>query len=455
MAVSTLIQATLMGKDFLQSSHIPFWGGDSCNGLGEAFKTTFQTDFNSLATLPKRFAISRPIPAQVEHKDLRRIKEYLTEAVKSYTHHPQIPLCRTPAWAKLCTNFQMHKDPRQVNFLTTQAEGFQQLASTHTKPIRPVMAIKKKQLEEKLPVTTHKASFTPYNVSPIVKAKVKHLGREPTFKWDRDGQHFDSHHNNVFQGQWHSPPQPVEKQIHSSVAMGDPQKILETKTTQDVSFGHPGNPSPVNVKERLKVNLGDFSENKWTSTMADAFREAKSAPVPLMQMNKTLSSVPRGDTDPGRNRRRMMATTNSFFFSEQNHRERPVHVSGANVRTRSNVEFGRPILGGLFYSTAAQEDYPKRDINRARPHTHPSGHVLTGQEPGTASTTVQRDYLPLNSRRQELSPKQLQQIKFSHITAPYNEQHFTTTHKEAFGPKPLSRTCPDNPPRQHISHMPF
>jgi hypothetical protein len=64
---------------------------------------------------------------------------------------------------------------------------------------------------------------------------------------------------------------------------------------------------------------------------------------------------------------------------QQNHRERPVHVSGANVRTRSNVEFGRPILGGLFYSTAAQEDYPKRDINRARPHTHPSGHVLTGQ----------------------------------------------------------------------------
>lgn len=111
--------------------------------------------------------------------------------------------------------------------------------------------------------------------------------------------------------------------------MGDPQKNLETETTQDVSFRHPGNPryvtycmhakihttsvillenvphfpvmkentcrnpnnqcfydlsnistfhwpSPVNVKERLKVNLGDFSENKWTSTMADAFREAKS-----------------------------------------------------------------------------------------------------------------------------------------------------------------------------------
>ncbi|XP_045079557.1 testis-expressed protein 45-like [Coregonus clupeaformis] len=455
MAVSTLIQAPLMGKDFLQSSHIPFWGGDSGNGLDEAFKTTFQTDFNSFATLPKRFAISRPTPAQVEHKDLHWIKEYLTEAVKSYPHHPRIPLSRTPAWTKLCTNFQMHKDPRQLNFLTTQAEGFQHLASSHTKPIRPVMAIKKKQLEEKLPVTTHKALFTEYNVSPIVKAKVKHLEREPTFKWDTDAHHFDSHYKNAFQGQWHSPPQPVEKQFHSSVTMGDPQKILETETTQDVSFSHPGNPSPVNVKERLKVNLGDLSENKWTSTMADAFREAKSAPVLLMQRNKTLSSIPRGDTDPGRNRLRMMTTTNGFFFSEQNHREQPVHFSGANVRTRSNVELGRPSLGGLFYSTAAQEDYPKRDINRARPHTHPSGHVLAGQEPGPALTTVQRDFLPLNSRRQELSPRQLRQIKFSHITAPYNEQHFSTTHKEAFGPKHLSRTCLDNPPRQHISHMPF
>lgn len=178
-AVSTLIQAPLTGKDFLRSSHIPFWSSDNSNRPDQTFKTTFQKDFNSYASFPKRGAIPRPTPAQVEHKDLGWIKDYLTEAVKSYSYHPGIEISRTPAWTKLCTNFKMHTDPRHVNFFTTQMDGFQHLSSTHTAPglIRPVMAIKKNQQEEKLPETTHKATFTPYNVSPIVKAKVKHLGQ--------------------------------------------------------------------------------------------------------------------------------------------------------------------------------------------------------------------------------------------------------------------------------------
>ncbi|XP_019904489.2 uncharacterized protein LOC105026230 isoform X2 [Esox lucius] len=399
----------------------------------------------------ERGAVPRPTPAQVEHKDLNRIKEYLTETVRSYPHHPRIHHIRTPAWTKLCTNFQMHKDPRLVNFLSTQAEGFQRQALSQTRPACPVTTIKKNQME--FPETTYQALFTPYNVAPIVKAKVKHLGGEPTIKEIRDDCRFVSNHNDVFKGQWCSPPQPVEKQFPSSVAMGDPQKILETETTHSLSFGHVNATSPVNTLKRLKVNLGDFSENKWTSTMADSFCGAKSAPAPVMQTNKTLSSIPRGDTDPGRNKQRMMATTNGLFFSERKHRELPVRLSGANARTRSNVELGRASLAGLFYSTAAQEDYPKREMIRVRPCTHTSGHVLAGQEPGPAMTTFQKDFLPLHSRKQEVSPRHIHQIKFSHITAPNNEQHFNTTHKEAFGHKPLSRSYSDNPPRPHISHI--
>ncbi|XP_062306529.1 stabilizer of axonemal microtubules 5 [Osmerus eperlanus] len=446
-AVSSLIQAPLTGKDFHKSSHIPF--KDYGNyGPHPTFKTTVQEDFHSFATLPKRCAIPRPPPAQVEHKDLAQIREYVTEAVASYPHYPRRALSRTLAWAKLCTNFKMHSDPKQVNYLTTQADGFKpQLSTTLMRITRPVMTMTKTQLKEKLPDTTHKATFPPHNVSAIVKAPVKHLGGEPTIKGDLSVHHFNTHHNEEFQGKWYNPPQPVEKPISSSVAMGDPKKTFMRETTHDESFKHPGVPSPVSITKRLQINLGDYSENTWTSTMSDAFQSAKSDLFCLMQGNKNQSSFPRGDTDVGRNRESMTATTNGFFFTEHNHRERIPHVSGANLRTKSNIELGRPSLGRLFYTTTTHDHYPRRGLNRVRPHTHPSGQVLARHEPGPALTTVQRDFLPQNGRRQELDPRQLQQIKESHIIAPYNQQHFSTTHKEEFGPKSRSKTCLDNHPR--------
>lgn len=37
--------------------------------------------------------------------------------------------------------------------------------------------------------------------------------------------------------------------------------------------------------------------------------------------------------------------------------------------------------------------------------------------PDQMLTTVQKDFVPLNSRRQELSPSQLQQVKYLHFTS--------------------------------------
>ena len=175
-AVRSLIQAPLTGKDLHKSSYIPF--KDYGNyGPHPTFKTTVQEDFHSFATLPKRCAIPRPPPAQVEHKDLAHIREYVSEAVDSYPHHPRREPSRTPAWRKLCTNFKMHSDPKQVNYLTTQADGFKPQLSTPVRITRPVMTMTKTQLKEKLPETTYKSTFPPYNVSAIVKAPVTHLGQ--------------------------------------------------------------------------------------------------------------------------------------------------------------------------------------------------------------------------------------------------------------------------------------
>ncbi|XP_048108896.1 uncharacterized protein si:dkey-13m1.5 [Alosa alosa] len=145
----------------------------------------------------------------------------------------------------------------------------------------------------------------------------------------------------------------------------------------------------------------------------------------------------------------------NFFFSEGNHSEVPTHADRASLRTRSNVQFGRPSFGQMFYGTSSKEDYPRREGARAQPHTHPSGRVLSGLEPEPAITTMQRDFRPSNGKRQELPPSQLKQIKESHISPPCEKHHFNTTHNEAFTSFPLSKTSAMNPQRLQHSYVPL
>lgn len=64
---------------------------------------------------------------------------------------------------------------------------------------------------------------------------------------------------------------------------------------------------------------------------------------------------------------------------QENHKQFPVHVFGANIRTKSNVHFGPASLSGTFYSTTTQENYPRKQLAPARPHFYPPGRVLAHQ----------------------------------------------------------------------------
>ncbi len=167
--VKTLIQAR---PEFLLSTNIPFLDRNN----PDAFSTRFKEDFQPFYS-KKAEPVSQPAPAQVDHKDLRHIKEYLTEAMVSYHPHPLSQMTRTPRWPTLCTNFKMQADPREVAFLTTQSEKFRpEPFQPPPTPIRQTEAIKKIQQVEKLPESTNKASFAPHRGSPAVKASAKHLG---------------------------------------------------------------------------------------------------------------------------------------------------------------------------------------------------------------------------------------------------------------------------------------
>lgn len=170
--VKNLIRARPADKEFLLSTNIPFLDGNP-----DAFSTRFQEDFQPSS--PKKIvSFSLPTPAQVDHKDVRYIKEYLTDALVSYKRHPLPQITRIPRWPALCTNFKMQTDNRKDTFLTTQSQKFQpQPFQARRAPIQPVLAIKKIQQVEWTAESTSQASFTPQHVSPVVKATVKHLGQ--------------------------------------------------------------------------------------------------------------------------------------------------------------------------------------------------------------------------------------------------------------------------------------
>ncbi|XP_073332591.1 uncharacterized protein [Pagrus major] len=206
-AVKNLVKARPADKEFLLSTNIPFLDSNP-----DAFSTRFQEDFKPSPN-KKTVSFSLPSLAQVDHKDVRYIKEYLTEAMVSYKRHPLPQITHIPRWTTLCTNFKMQTDNREVAFLTTHSQKFQPLPFLARRaPIRKALAIKKIQQVEKTPESTNQASFTPQHGSPVVKATVKHLEEGfPTIKGDGCHRNFVSQYGNTYQGAWSRAAQPVEK----------------------------------------------------------------------------------------------------------------------------------------------------------------------------------------------------------------------------------------------------
>eukprot|EP00064_Thunnus_orientalis_P007831 superscaffoldBa00000892_g7853 len=297
------------------------------------FSTSFQEDFQPVFS-KKVDPVSEPIPADVDHKDLRHNKEYLTEVKASYQRHPLPQIARAPCRTRFYTNFKMQTDPGEIDYLTTTSQKFRpQPFQPPPTSIRPSLAIKKIQQVEKLPESIQKASFPPQHGSPLIKATVKHL--------------------------------------------------------ED--------------------------------------------PVVLTRRNRNFSSVPKGDTDMGRNKERMSVTTNRNSFSNLNNTELSVHVPGNDLITKSHVQFSPPRLSGLYYTTTTTEDYSKRDGERAKPATQLPSHILRGPEHGVNLSTTGTDFLPMKTRKQ--TPCLSQQR--GHIKFPLAHQHFSTTHKEHYTAKPL------------------
>ncbi|KAI3368614.1 hypothetical protein L3Q82_025618, partial [Scortum barcoo] len=369
VVVKTLIQARPVGKESLLCTNIPFLYRSN----SDTFSTRFQEDFKPHSS-KRREPVRQLPPAQMDHRDTAHIKEYQTEMKASYHSHPLPKTTHTAQWPTLCTNFKMHADLREETFLTTQSQEFQPRPfQPPPAPIPLLEATKKIQQVEKTLETTNRAFFPTHRCSPIVKATVKHLEEGfPTIKGDRCHRTSVSEYNDVFQGTRSRAAQSVKKHT-SSVSMGNPVKIAETETTHAASFSWPIVCRPSMVKDRLTLNLGNFSEDSWVSTSREAFcyhKPGESDPVVPARRNRNYSSLPKGDTDVRRNKEMMSVTINRISFPDLKNTERPVYVPGPDLLTRSHVQFSPARLSGLYYTTTAKDHFSKPNGEPARPDIH-------------------------------------------------------------------------------------
>uniref|UniRef100_A0A667YUR2 Uncharacterized protein n=1 Tax=Myripristis murdjan TaxID=586833 RepID=A0A667YUR2_9TELE len=294
----------------------------------------------------------------LEHKDLEHIREYQTEMVRSYQRHKQPEITRIPRWTRLCTNFKMPTDHRDATFLTTHSHSFQSWPTLLPSIIRPAPAIKRMKTAEPFPESTQRASFTAHYISPVVKASIKHLGHGCH-------QHKTS---DCISGVF-------VQQTTSSVAMGDLVKVVERETSHHASFSRPA----------VSRSVASCSSGKTPILLHSLYQQPVSLSCPAL---KDFVSPLQG-----------------------NHTECPVLVSGADLMTKSCIEFSPRALTGLYYTTTAQEHYCKKKTERAKPAIQPPSHILTSQEPGPTLTTVQTDFLPLQPSMQRLSQSQLDKVR--------------------------------------------
>lgn len=396
---------------------------------------TYKHDYK-LHCQKKEEPICEPIPAKVEHKDLRYLNELQTETMVSYKAHLNIKrFPQTPRWTTLNTNFKMPTSAGEDAFVTTN-NAFRCQEYHPPQPHRASSGpsvLQKLGHVEKLPPSTHQESYTP----PKGSTKQTTLAPDPRISaitGDGLPRSYETQYNKTFKETPFTKAPPVVK--HSSaVVIGDKERIVERQTTHSASFTRPSVFSPSEIKLQPKFSLGHTSTPSWSCTSSETFSHHKPDPVVLVHKDENFSSVPKGDLDPGRVQKRMSSTTNHCSFTNMKPLQRPGTDPG--LITKSNVHFSPASLYGSYFCTSNKEAFnTKQDTQPPKPATFPPSYILTGPEYGPNLTTVQTDYYPLPSCKVPPS----RSLQTTNIKFPVSDQLYSTTHKVEYTPK--STTTP-------------
>ncbi|CAM4732604.1 unnamed protein product [Leuciscus chuanchicus] len=444
-----------------RTSNVPILDG----GNYYMYTSHFKSDNTAMK---KRDVVLQPVSKLVQRGDQNYQGKDQTKTALPFPSHPLTPVIppMLTGFTMQRSNFKMHSESRRGDLETTQADF-----KTAAQNIRPTTAVRFPG--NKRPETT----FPKHEVSSDLRAKeTVNTGVGSSLKEEKMDE-FRSNCPTLPRLQFAQKVglillynllsfqrQPIMLQFNNifllSMSFVQTQKKMEKQTTYSSGFSQSGAYSTAKFRECQppKVNqsasniLREIADEKWTTTSSEEFRPHKCGPIHLKRRNWD-SYVFQGEKDVGNQER--LSTTNQCFFPKIDRNQFPKHVDGSAIRNLSDVKFGRPELAGCFYSTTSQEQFPPKEVDRPKPAIYPPSNMMREQEPERMLSTSHTDFVPLNSRRQELSPSHLQRVKYSHIRPEHSKHDFRTTHNEVFVPKPYCKASLDNPPLQHISHMAF
>ncbi|GFO13627.1 hypothetical protein PoB_004013200 [Plakobranchus ocellatus] len=445
--------------------------GHDSSVTASTLQSVFKRDYKQPGTHGRAEIAQRPRLGDVMHKD-ERVCERASETVASFEYRPmEKPVLMGVANKLSNTNFKMDSDTSKVDsFNTTHRHYFKPKMGNTFEPLKQIIHTQTSSIpqgdREKAdrPISDYKYKYLGIDTNKVrvERAKCMHDEGPPTIKGDDRLGHYITSSRTQFPGTW-APKVPILPVPPSyNIPVGDPEKEKAMLSVMQSSFDNysddirrrePFDTGAVSLtlrKTNFKERDGHGVWDNYLTTAAESYIPkslSSQGPSPQPRFRNT-SDVPDGDREASRDKERMSMTTSRFHHGNPALGLHNQIVSGANVRTKSNVWFGDPTLNKLYYNSSTKDVYEPKSV----PFTYEKGNCYipsviplnyygdrVAHEPTTST-----DYTNPKQERIMPNPKALASLKGSHIPPPQKHMTFDTTHQDVYTPKVLNKHLYDS-----------
>ncbi|XP_052793104.1 testis-expressed protein 45-like [Mya arenaria] len=451
------------GQDFLESTSFRIGQDDQLTN--QRMDSIFKSDYPPYGTYGRPAGARPPPLSEVMHRDQKFFSERESETTKSfeYRHLPK-PEIQGASGKLRVTNFKMDRDISKFNnfetvhnsyFTPKMGDAYKRVEGAGTRQSNIPQGDREKEPQ---PLTDYRDMFKGHdtNIHKTIRAPSMHEGGPPTIKGDDRSTHFNTTHTDTFMGRYEKPVQTLPVPPSYNVPTGDPRNVVERETTMNASFQDMSNQNqrqPYNTEHVSKVlNQTNFKQQdghyKWNDYRSTATSSYMPSVIPVERFkpgkHRNHSDFPEGDLDNQRVNERVNLTTNRFYHGNPPRGLHNTIISGANLRTRSNVWFGEPLLGSSFYNTTNSRSFSAKTV----PYTYnrqsfykesdiPVNYYGKGER---NHTTAFSDYKDPRKVKTAPNSQAIENLKMSHILPPIsNLRNFNTTHNDTFYPKSSER----------------
>ncbi|XP_006170291.1 testis-expressed protein 45 [Tupaia chinensis] len=460
MAAGAFLLCPKTRLDFLKASHFSL--GPDLRLYQGSMCSTMHRDFPPYPGATSAQLTPRPPSATLFQEDKRRAAmEHESETHRAFTPPSTSPTewarekeqVRERTVAMQSGHLNMHADARAGTGLSIARVAYRwpedaEMPARAREQIRGARLIFDRDsvppgdlAQLRIPPTTYRALYPPYDARPEPRAPCRHLGGPNTLKWGY-GRQDETSYKRQFLG-LPGPPALMCKRASSSVQLGDSTLGFGPLCSEQKQAYGPQGLSPDRYDQaqaaahlhHVSIRPGDgLFHNRTTSS--DHFYPREPEPFILHHDQTPESHILKGNWRPGPG---SLTTTREYFYGQ---RPPPTQPPGRHVcheKLRSHVTLGEDKLLKHFFQTTMGSDYCPVDTNR--PHKAPNLHLLSSNLPeGTGEfdflTTNQRMLKPHGTVRARITEEMLQRCKYSHVEPPLGGQRFfSTVYKDEFLPK--------------------